>query len=38
MYWVANHGGSKATRVPFPKVHINGNINIKMETNVKNLC
>jgi len=39
MYWVdVNHGGSKAIKVPFPKIHINGKINIRMETNVKNQC
>jgi hypothetical protein len=39
MYWVdANHGGSKAARVPLPKVHINGKINTRMETNAKNQC
>jgi hypothetical protein len=26
-----SYGGSKAAKIPIPKVHINGNINIKME-------
>jgi hypothetical protein len=33
--WVdASYGGSKAARIPIPKVHINININIK----IKNQC
>jgi hypothetical protein len=31
----ASYGGSKATRIPFPKVHINGEINTKMENKLK---
>jgi hypothetical protein len=34
----ASYGGSKVTRVPVPKLHINGKINIRIEKNVKNQC
>jgi hypothetical protein len=34
----ASYGGSKATRVPILKVHINGKNNTRMEKNVKNQC
>jgi hypothetical protein len=34
----ASYSGSKATRVPIPKVHINGKINIRMEKTIKNQC
>jgi hypothetical protein len=34
----ASYNSSKATRVPIPKVHINGKINFRMENNVKNQC
>jgi hypothetical protein len=34
----ASYGGSKATRIPIPKVHVNGKINTKMEKNIKNQC
>jgi hypothetical protein len=34
----ASYGGSKATRILVPKVHINGKINTRMENNVKNQC
>jgi predicted ribonuclease toxin of YeeF-YezG toxin-antitoxin module len=34
----ANYNGSKATRIPIPKVHINGKINIRMRKNIKNQC
>jgi hypothetical protein len=30
---VASYGASKVAKVPIPKVHINGKINIKMEKN-----
>jgi hypothetical protein len=37
--WVdASYSGSKTTRVPVPKVHINGKINTRMEKNVKIQC
>jgi hypothetical protein len=29
----ASYNGSKVTRVPIPKVHVNGKINTKMENN-----
>jgi hypothetical protein len=32
---VASYGASKVAKVPIPKVHINGKINIKMEKNLK---
>jgi hypothetical protein len=33
--WVdASYDGSKATRVPIPKVHINGKINTIMDKNI----
>jgi hypothetical protein len=32
----ASYKGSKATRVPIPKVHINGKNNIIMKKNIKN--
>ncbi len=36
MAWVdASYGGSKATRVLVPKVHINGKINIRMKKKLK---
>jgi len=34
----ASYGGSKATRILVPRVHINKNINTTMEKNVKNQC
>jgi hypothetical protein len=34
----ASYGGSKVTKVPIPKVHINKKNNIKMEKNVKDQC
>jgi hypothetical protein len=34
----ASCAGSKATKVPIPKIHINGKINLKMEKNVKIQC
>jgi hypothetical protein len=37
--WVdASYNGSKAARIPFLKVHVNGKINTRMEKNVKNQC
>jgi hypothetical protein len=43
VHWVhsgvdASYGGSKTTRIPIPKVHINRVINIIMKKNVKNQC
>ncbi len=35
---IASYGGSKATKVLIPKIHINGKINTKMEKNIKNQC
>jgi hypothetical protein len=32
---VASYGASKVAKVPIPKVHINGKINIKMEKKLK---
>jgi hypothetical protein len=34
----ASYGGSKATRIPIPKIHVNGKISTKMEKNFKNQC
>jgi hypothetical protein len=34
----ASYGGSKATKIPIPKIHINGKINFRMEKNIKNQC
>jgi hypothetical protein len=37
--WIdANYCGSKAVRVPIPKIHINEKINTRMEKNIKNQC
>jgi hypothetical protein len=37
--WVdASYGGSKAIRIPIPKVHVNGKINTRMKKRVKNQC
>ncbi len=39
IYWVnASYGGSKVARVPIPKVHINGKINIRIEKLLKKQC